>query len=190
MNTIFRISAVALLAATLSACVAAWPDNTPDDPRQAPATKAELDYLRGELARTSARIQTLESDIGLLQQQLAASRNAAPSATQTDLAAVRDQMSALERQIQAVDSARANDRQTLYTDLSKKVDQAAKAISASRPAPSPAKTSQTGIEHVVQAGETLSLIAQAYGKKIADIKAANNLKSDVIRIGQKLFIPD
>lgn len=190
MNTIFRISAVSLLAASLSACVAPWPDNTPDDPRQAPATKAELDYLRGELSRMSSRIQSLEAEIGALQQNALAARSAAPSATQADVAALRDHLSALERQIQTVDSARASDRQTLYADLSKKIDQAMKALSASRPAPAPQKTSQTGIEHVVQAGETLSLIAQAYGKKIADIKAANNLKNDVIRIGQKLFIPD
>ena len=188
MKTISNFAVAALLAASLSACV--LPESAPQDPRQAPATKAEVDYLRGELSRMSSRIQSLETEIGALQQNALAARSAAPSATQTDLAAVRDQMSALERQIQAVDSARASDRQAIYSDLSKKVDQAAKAISASRPAPAPAKTSQTGIEHVVQAGETLSLIAQAYGKKIADIKAANNLKNDVIRIGQKLFIPD
>lgn len=44
-------------------------------------------------------------------------------------------------------------------------------------------------EYVVVQGATLSAIASAYNVSIADIKKANNLKSDVLRIGQKLRIP-
>ena len=46
-----------------------------------------------------------------------------------------------------------------------------------------------GREHVVESGHTLSAIAQAYGTTIGAIKKANNLKSDNIYVGQKLFIP-
>jgi len=42
---------------------------------------------------------------------------------------------------------------------------------------------------VVEAGHTLSAIAQAYGTSVDAIKKANNLKSDSIYVGQKLFIP-
>ena len=57
--------------------------------------------------------------------------------------------------------------------------------------PSKRKISDTGIEHVVQPGETLSAIAQAYGVKIDTILKANNIKNaNSIRVGQKLFIPD
>jgi LysM repeat protein len=48
--------------------------------------------------------------------------------------------------------------------------------------------SGTGI-HVVQKGEILGRIARQYGVKIADLKAANGLTSDVIKVGQKLKIP-
>lgn len=44
-------------------------------------------------------------------------------------------------------------------------------------------------EYVVVQGATLSAIAAAYKVSIADIKKANNLKSDVLRVGQKLRIP-
>lgn len=41
----------------------------------------------------------------------------------------------------------------------------------------------------VQAGATLSVISQAYGVPVRDIKRANNLKNDNIYVGQKLKIP-
>lgn len=44
--------------------------------------------------------------------------------------------------------------------------------------------------HVVQAGDTLSNLAQTYGVKIEDLASANNLTSPyVIYIGQSLCIP-
>ena len=61
-------------------------------------------------------------------------------------------------------------------------------------APAPAKQTasrQTGIEHVVQPGDTLSTIAQAYNKTTAELIKANGLKNaNTIFVGQKLFIPD
>jgi LysM repeat protein len=50
---------------------------------------------------------------------------------------------------------------------------------------------QTGREHVVKPGESLSRIAAAYGVKADAIVKANNLKSPgSLRVGQKLFIPE
>jgi LysM repeat protein len=54
-----------------------------------------------------------------------------------------------------------------------------------KPAP---KTVGEG-EYVVQSGDSLSKIAARHGTTVAALKEANNLKSDVIRIGQKLKIP-
>ena len=46
------------------------------------------------------------------------------------------------------------------------------------------------VEHTVQAGETLSDIAQFYGVSVADIKAANpDLEDDIVIAGQTLTIP-
>ncbi|GAA0787760.1 MULTISPECIES: N-acetylmuramoyl-L-alanine amidase [Pseudomonadati] len=44
-------------------------------------------------------------------------------------------------------------------------------------------------KHKVKSGESLSLIARRYGVSVDGIKKANNLKSDVVRIGQQLIIP-
>ncbi|MFL2832251.1 MAG: LysM peptidoglycan-binding domain-containing protein [Coraliomargaritaceae bacterium] len=47
-----------------------------------------------------------------------------------------------------------------------------------------------GHEHVVESGHTLSAIAVAYGSTVQSIKEVNQLSSDNIYIGQKLFIPE
>ena len=43
--------------------------------------------------------------------------------------------------------------------------------------------------YTVRGGDTLSGIARKYGTSIAQVKAANNLSNDIIRIGQELIIP-
>jgi N-acetylmuramoyl-L-alanine amidase len=50
-----------------------------------------------------------------------------------------------------------------------------------------AKTSN--MKHSVKRGESLSIIAQRYSVSISSLKSVNNLKSDVVRIGQTLVIP-
>lgn len=43
--------------------------------------------------------------------------------------------------------------------------------------------------HKVRSGESLSLLAQRYNVQISEIKQANNLNTDTVRIGQVLTIP-
>jgi N-acetylmuramoyl-L-alanine amidase len=43
--------------------------------------------------------------------------------------------------------------------------------------------------HTVSSGESLSLLAQRYGVSVRELKSSNNLKSDLVRIGQVLTIP-
>ena len=51
-------------------------------------------------------------------------------------------------------------------------------------------TSGTGLQHVVESGQTLSAIAQAYGVTVSAIVRANKLANpNSVRVGQKLFIP-
>ncbi len=62
--------------------------------------------------------------------------------------------------------------------------------------PSPSAPTQTvdvdaaGSEvYTVRAGDTLSGIAARYGVTVTDLRSANALRSDTIRVGQELFIP-
>jgi N-acetylmuramoyl-L-alanine amidase len=44
-------------------------------------------------------------------------------------------------------------------------------------------------EHVVVRGETLSQIAQRHGVTLSSLRAANRLRGDVVRVGDRLRIP-
>nr|WP_285817575.1 N-acetylmuramoyl-L-alanine amidase [Echinimonas agarilytica] len=48
---------------------------------------------------------------------------------------------------------------------------------------------QSAERHTVKSGESLSVIASRYNVSVRDLKNTNNLKSDVVRIGQVLKIP-
>tara|TARA_R110000751_G_scaffold116604_2_gene216526 strand:+ start:297917 stop:299197 length:1281 start_codon:yes stop_codon:yes gene_type:complete len=52
-----------------------------------------------------------------------------------------------------------------------------------------AKWKQEKRTHRVRSGESLSLLAQRYNVRISTLKKANNLNTDVVRIGQVLTIP-
>lgn len=52
-----------------------------------------------------------------------------------------------------------------------------------------AKRKQENRTHRVRSGESLSLLAQRYNVQISTLKKANNLNTDMVRIGQVLTIP-
>jgi murein DD-endopeptidase MepM/ murein hydrolase activator NlpD len=61
--------------------------------------------------------------------------------------------------------------------------------SATRPRPKSAEKPK-GVTHVVQQGQTLFRIAQAYDVKMATLLDANRLKSSTpLRVGQRIFVP-
>lgn len=54
---------------------------------------------------------------------------------------------------------------------------------------SPAVTPQSSFLYTVSRGDTLGSIALAHGVGLSDLRRANGLQSDLIRVGQKLKIP-
>lgn len=160
------------------------------------ATRAEVDYLRGEIRRMNDRQSAAESELGRFQGDVMAAQAGQTSyASAAQVQSLQNQLEDLQRQIRALDAARAQDKKEIYDDISKKI---ATILKTSAPAPTraaaparPRSGSQTGIEHVVQPGESLSKIAAAYGVKMDVIVQENGLSSpNNIRVGQKLFIPD
>ncbi len=162
-----------------------------DDP---PASQADVEYLRGELRRLNARLEASESELGRVQGDVLTTRSSQTGyASAAQLQALQAQLEDLQRQVRALDAARAQDKKEIYDDISKKIATILKSSSAATASakPRPRSSSQTGIEHVVQPGESLSKIAAAYGVSMAVIVEENGLASpDTIRVGQKLFIPD
>lgn len=50
-------------------------------------------------------------------------------------------------------------------------------------------TARATREYIVRKGDTLSLIARRNGSSIEDLRAANGMRGDLIRVGQTLMIP-
>jgi LysM repeat protein len=90
-----------------------------------------------------------------------------------------EQLKSLETRIEAVDAARQKDKQAIIDQLAKELAN----LGGTKPPP------VTGTEHEVRSGETLTSIAKQYGVTIAELRKANNLTGDALRIGQKLVVP-
>jgi LysM repeat protein len=117
-----------------------------------------------------------------------------------EVAALRSELNALKRRQEAM-------RGEIVAEISKKV---ADLMAKSRPAPAPAPASRekgrsdasrakdasagtgpTGpyFEHTIEPGETLSYIAKECKTTVQKIKQYNNMKGDVLRVGQVIKIP-
>lgn len=178
---------VLLLGLADSGCVM-----VPDENEPPAASQAEVQYLREEMRRMNDRLQASEAQVGDIQRAAYSAEASRPAtASSAEVAALREQIEILRRQIRELDAARAADKREIYDDISKKVAEIVKKSIPAAPAPQKKSSQQTGYEHVVQTGETLSAIAQAYGVRMDTILKANNIQNaNSIRVGQKLFIPD
>ncbi len=171
---------------------------TQEDEGPPPASQADVGYLREEIRRLTARLDASEAELGRVQGDVVSARSSQPAyASASQVQSVQTQLDDLQRQIRAVDTARVQDKKEIYDDLTKKIATLLKSSSSSSSSGSTAKSttrsaSQSGIEHVVQPGQSLSKIAAAYNVKMSVIAEANGMKSidAPIFVGQKLFIPD
>lgn len=144
--------------------------------------QADFDRMNEDVQRLNEKI----SGIQLEQQNLAREIEALRKAPREDLV-TRNRLDTLDRQVQALGAARETDRKMIVSDLSHKMATIVGGGSGSGRGGGGA--AETGYEHVVESGQTLSAIAAAYKVSVSSIKKSNNLKSDIVRVGQKLFIP-
>ncbi|MDD2708425.1 MAG: LysM peptidoglycan-binding domain-containing protein [Verrucomicrobiae bacterium] len=110
----------------------------------------------------------------------------------------RKETSRLDEMIRKLDAARENDRKVVVDEVGKELERVMKKAAATggsdggreKPAKTAAKPKVVeGREHVVEKGQTLNAIAEAYGVSKKAIMEANNLSKSELKIGQKLFIP-
>ena len=146
-----------------------------------------------EIAKAAAQsaevqLQQLDSRLLRLEDSLRQSQNA----NGADIAALQREIASLKGEAAAIRADREAMKKEIVNQISSEVAKllASQQKAAAAAAASAAAASQSGYEHKVQSGQTLSAIAQAYGVPVEKIKKANGLKSDVIRVGQTLFIPD
>ena len=111
------------------------------------------------------------------------------------IAGLENHVAGLEKTIEAERNNRHIETERLLKEVAKQTTAAINTRTAAMQLKSrPRKTGGPSIkgsfyEYKVQPGATLGVIAKAYKVSVADIKKANKLKNDIIRVGQKLYIP-
>lgn len=158
--------------------------------QQAMRQQAERRMWQAELQRVEGRIEGLEMQNEQIHRELEQLRTRLTAAQQDEQARREQRFEALDDRLRLTEQARQKDKEFMLDELSRRMaEMINKALRRNRPATRPRK--QSGVEHVVQPGETISEIAAAYGKKVSSIIKANGItEPDKVKAGQRLFIPD
>jgi lysozyme len=155
-----------------------------------------MQETRQNMARETQERTNMASDVAMLKERVRGIESAQEQLSR-DIMELKEMLSKRaaadgdmsSKLSQAVSSLQARDDQMqkeTIESISRKMAEIMKAQGAS----SSRGVSTTGVEHVVEAGQTLSAIAQAYGVTVSAIVKANNLaNANSVREGQKLFIP-
>lgn len=143
-----------------------------------------LESLRTDVLRLRERVDGLQVEQQNLRQDVESLRASQGSRGQ----AADQRVTALEQQVKTLEGGLQRVRTETVDEISRKMADLLKQQSAGGSRP---RVSETGYEHIVKPGETLSAIAAAYKVNVNTIMTANNIKdARNLRAGQKLFIPD
>ena len=170
------------------------------------ATEERLNKLNGRIEDLMAAQESIKTELRTLSKEIDRLRGQVntPSgnyAAQDDLKRLADAVKEIDRKrLEDYDKIRAELKRIANavaspgsssgrTPHASNVDDTPTATTTSKP------TSDKGFEYVIQKGDTLSIIAQAYKEKnikvtTDDILKANpGLKAEKLKVGQKIFIP-
>lgn len=159
---------VILLTAVLSGCET-MPYHLTTRADQASMTQDQL-IAQENQRRMAGRLETLEMQVGQISR---------------DLDTLKNQ---LDSRCDAIERKSEDDKRELADRLSAELDKLMKQAASART--TAAAPSGRGIEHTVQPGETLYIIAKAYGVSSKTIIDLNKIADpNRLSVGQKLFIP-
>ena len=137
-----------------------------------------------EMQRVSAQVDVLAANQEELAERLRKSESA-----KAEIESLRAEVAALKGTIAELRREMQGQREEIVRDLSKKIVSMQPPPAPKQPQPKKPTYSGPCYEYTVQSGDTLSLIAKAFGSSVPKIKEMNGLKSDALRVGQKLNIP-
>ena len=157
-----------------------------DEPKM---DNAKQDLQQQQAQRDAAVIKSQIAGLELAQARLV-ERLDRLEALNHDNAKLRDELAAMHHDLDQVRGEREAMRKEIVDDLTGRINKyMASATAGAAAAHSTATTKQNGYMHTVVAGQKLADIAKAYNTTPAAIRKANNLKSDTLKAGQSLFIP-
>ncbi len=153
--------------------------------------------LSERLNKLSDQVQILVNQQDNLQRELASLQNRLNQLQAGPGGASAAELQRLQAMIAKVDTARQQDKQIILDEVAKQLDamtrRSGKSATMKATPTTTSSTSggtETGYEHVVKAGETVTAIAKAYGVSVDAIMKANNMKNPgSLKVGQKLFVP-
>jgi LysM repeat protein len=188
---------ISLLLVTLALCAA------PAVRAQDAATQERLDKLSGRIDDLTAGQAALKNQINDLSRELENLREQLGKPNTSY--ASREELSSLAQKIKEVDQKRIDDAEKVRSELLKlrKVLEAPLNTPRQKAAVQPKEKSgpeqpagdEKVFPYVIQAGDTLDAIVQAYKEKnikvtVAQILKANpGLKPERLKVGQKIYIP-
>jgi LysM repeat protein len=187
---------ISFLWVTLALCAA------PLVRAQDAATEERLNKLSGQIEGVIEAQQALSKQINRLAKEIENVREQAGKPTGNY--ASQEDLKSLAKAVEEVDRKRVQDAEKVRTELLNirngllKAPAPASQKKAGKTPPPDAPASdkpEQGFEHMVQSGDTLSTIAQAYKEKnikvsVEQIKKANpGLDERKMKVGQKIWIP-
>ena len=136
-----------------------------------------------EMQRVSGQIDVLQNNFDDLQRRVAGiERGNNTQDLRQEIEALKASVAELRRQLQS-------QREGIVRDLAGRI----KTIQAAQTPPPPPPPKKVVIgphrEYEVRSGDTLSLIAEAFGTTVHKLREMNNLKGDMLRVGQKIMVP-
>lgn len=138
-----------------------------------------------EMQRVSGQVDVLQNNFDELHRRVGAlEKGGNTQDLRQEIDALKASVAELRRQLQS-------QRDGIVKDLAGRI-KTIQAAQAAAPQPKPPRQKVVvgpHREYEVKAGDTLSLIAEAFGTTVSKIKEMNGLKSDILRIGQTLMLP-
>ncbi|MBR3222408.1 MAG: LysM peptidoglycan-binding domain-containing protein [Kiritimatiellae bacterium] len=170
---------MAVVSVCMAACSVAFAQGRDDFMRQ---------QAYAEMQRVSGQVDVLQSNLGELQNRVGRLEGGG------DTRALRQEIDALKASVAEIRREMRNMHGEIVKELSAKFAVMLKTVTPPAPPPAPRqppKPSYTGPckEYVVEGGDTLSVIAEAFGTTVPKLREMNNLKGDRLSIGQKLLVP-
>ena len=156
---------------------------------QAPAGAGRDAFLKqqavAEMQRVSAQVDVLATN-----QEELSDRIRKTEAMKNEIESLRAEVAALKGAVAELRREMHGQRDEIVRDLSKKIA-SLPSSGSSKGGSTPSRPKPTGpcYEYTVQSGDTLSLIAKAFGTTVQKIKDMNGMKGDALKIGQKLNVP-
>jgi nucleoid-associated protein YgaU len=159
------------------------------------SAREDMLILQQDIRKLQGRLETVEmQNEQLFRNQDAGGGGAAQiRQLQEDLRTQQQSIEQIERHLAQMEAARQRENKEMVDRLTEKISaimQKSGGSSSSRGSPRTPSRATSGYEHTVEAGQTLSEIASAYGVTVKAILEANGLQdANRVRSGMVLFIP-